>query len=119
VISLLPRALGGERERANGPKRINAHSPGACDHLLEDGRLSIEGISGTSAGAVRRRLAPGGQKARRRFDDFWKAASVGADLPPLQRGAQPPVLALAAGRWTDAGLAHRMVAHLSPYEVNA
>lgn len=64
---------------------------GVLDHLLADGRLQFEGISGTSAGAVNAilladGLARGGpQEARKRLADFWKAASVGGSLPALQR----------------------------------
>ena len=62
MIDLLARAFGGARGDENGPKRINlalqgggAHGAftwGVLEHLLEDGRLAVEGISGTSAGAV-------------------------------------------------------------------
>ncbi len=54
---------------------------GALDKLLEDGRLAIEGISGTSAGSMNAAvlafgLAKGGpEEARRRLHDFWKAIS--------------------------------------------
>ena len=61
------------------------------DHLLHDGRLTIDGISGTSAGAVNAVMLADGLKrggadeARKRLADFWKAASLGGDLPELQR----------------------------------
>lgn len=100
MISLLARALG-QRPSADHPKRINlalqgggaygAFTWGVLDHLLEDGRLSVEGISGTSAGAVNAvmladGLRRGGEaEARKRLDEFWRAASLGGDLPPLQR----------------------------------
>jgi NTE family protein len=64
---------------------------GVLDHLLTDGRLQFEGISGTSAGAVNAilladGLARGGpQEAQKRLADFWRAASVGGSLPTLQR----------------------------------
>jgi len=62
-VSFLSRAFGGDRpDRPREQKRINlalqgggAHGAftwGVLDHLLEDGRLGIEGLSGTSAGAV-------------------------------------------------------------------
>jgi NTE family protein len=73
------------------PKTINvalqgggAHGAfawGALDKLLEDGRLAIEGISGTSAGSMNAAvlafgLAKGGpEDARQRLHDFWKAIS--------------------------------------------
>jgi NTE family protein len=64
---------------------------GVLDYLLEDGRLSIEGISGASAGAmnavmVADGLARGGPDvARTRLADFWRAASIDGDLPMIQR----------------------------------
>lgn len=66
---------------------------GVLDHLLADGRLTIEGISGTSAGAINAvmladGLARGGpEEARKRLADFWRAASRDGNLTPLQRAA--------------------------------
>ncbi|MEI9804576.1 MAG: patatin-like phospholipase family protein [Pseudolabrys sp.] len=94
------------------PKRINlalqgggAHGAftwGVIDHLLEDGRLTVEGISGTSAGAVNAVMLADGLKrggpeeARKRLADFWRAASLGGELPAVQRRRdRPPVLAVA------------------------
>jgi NTE family protein len=65
---------------------------GVLDQLLADGRLTIEGISGTSAGALNAvmladGLARGGpQDARKHLADFWRAASYDGHLPDLQRG---------------------------------
>jgi NTE family protein len=65
---------------------------GVLDHLLGDERLAIEGISGTSAGALNavvlaHGLARGGPSdAQKRLADFWRAASFGGNLPDLQRG---------------------------------
>ena len=89
------------RARRSGPKRINlalqgggAHGAftwGVLDHLLGDGRLVIECISGASAGAVNAvmladGLARGGpDAARQRLADFWRAASIGGGLPGPQR----------------------------------
>jgi NTE family protein len=63
------------------------------DHLLDDGRVVIEGISGASAGAINAvmladGLARGGrEEARKRLADFWRAASLGGNLPEPQRAA--------------------------------
>jgi NTE family protein len=73
------------------PKRINvalqgggAHGAftwGVLDRLLEDDRIEIEAISGTSAGAmnavvVAEGVVEGGKpKARAQLTDFWKAVS--------------------------------------------
>src|ERR1700761_3052094 len=64
---------------------------GVLDHLLSDERIHIEGISGTSAGAVNAvmvadGLARGGRaEAQKRLADFWRAASSTGNLPVLQR----------------------------------
>ncbi|MEA2976249.1 MAG: hypothetical protein QOF19_1769 [Alphaproteobacteria bacterium] len=64
---------------------------GVLDQLLEDGRLTVDGISGASAGAVNAvmladGLARGGpDEARKRLADFWRRASFGGGLPDLQR----------------------------------
>jgi NTE family protein len=100
-VSFLSRAFGDKPNRPQGAKRINlalqgggAHGAftwGVLEHLLEDGRLHIEGISGTSAGAVNAVMVADGlrrggtEEARKRLADFWRAASLGGDLPPLQR----------------------------------
>lgn len=135
MISLLARALGGERHRANGPKRINlalqgggaygAFTWGVLDHLLEDGRLGVEGISGTSAGAVNAVMLAdglrrgGAEEARKRLDDFWKAASIGGDLPPIQRAILNrlfSLLPLEDGPTLDWLTAWSR--YLSPYDLN-
>ncbi|MEJ2435586.1 MAG: patatin-like phospholipase family protein, partial [Pseudolabrys sp.] len=74
---------GGKPDKPRGYKRFNlalqgggthgAFTWGVLDHLLEDGRLAIEGISGTSAGAVNAVMLAEG----------------------LRRGARPAVLAAA------------------------
>src|SRR5258708_8902869 len=64
---------------------------GVLDQLLEDGRLEIDGISGASAGAVNAVMLDDGlirggpQAARTRLAEFWRAVSVAAHLPDLQR----------------------------------
>ncbi len=111
---LLRRIVSGRRDRASAdPQSVDPPSPGSpkklinlalqgggahgaftwgvLDHLLADGRLQVEGISGTSAGAVNAvlladGLARGGpQEAQKRLAEFWRAASVGGSLPALQR----------------------------------
>src|SRR5260370_36956900 len=83
------------------PKKINlalqgggAHGAftwGVLDCLLEDGRLAIEGLSGTSAGALNAvicidGLARGGpQEARKRLGGFLRAVRIAGTLPPSQR----------------------------------
>ena len=95
-MNILSRALRRPKTPPpKGKKRINlalqgggAHGAftwGVLDELLQDGRIEIEGISGTSAGAINAvmvadGLARGGpEEARKRLADFWRAASLGGD----------------------------------------
>src|SRR5215469_10331007 len=99
LSSLLPgRAL--QKDAASKPKHINlalqgggAHGAftwGVLEQLLSDDRLAIEGISGTSAGAVNAvmladGLTRGGRdEAVKRLADFWRAVSSKGNLPALQ-----------------------------------
>jgi NTE family protein len=136
MIGFLARAFG--RGGQNGPrstKRVNlalqgggAHGAftwGVIEHLLEDGRLDIEGISGTSAGAVNAVMladglrSGGAAEARRRLADFWRAASLGGDLPPLQRAVIGRLFSLLPSEgpptldWLTA-----WSRYLSPYDLN-
>jgi NTE family protein len=80
------------------PKRVNlalqgggshgAYAWGIIDHFLEDGRIEIEGISGTSAGSANAvvyaygHMTGGVDGARRALADFWKGLSdSGAGFP--------------------------------------
>jgi NTE family protein len=72
------------------------------DRLLEEPWLRIDGISGTSAGAMNAAVlaaghAEGGAKgARAALDRFWRRVSRAAELSPLRRGPLDVLL----GRWT-------------------
>ncbi|WP_145105887.1 patatin-like phospholipase family protein [Cereibacter sediminicola] len=65
---------------------------GVLDRLLQDDRIEITGISGTSAGAMNAvvladGLASGGrQGARDALTRFWKEVSNAARFSPIQRG---------------------------------
>ena len=99
VMNIRSRAFGRTRRRSTPPTARSAstsrcraaartaRSPGACSTICcDDGRIEIEGISGTSAGAVNAvmladGLARGGpEEARKRLADFWRAASRDGDL---------------------------------------
>jgi NTE family protein len=119
----------------SGKKKINlalqgggAHGAftwGVIDHLLSDGRLTIEGISGASAGAVNAvmladGLARGGpEEARKRLADFWRATSIGGNLPPMQRSVVErlfsfmPLEGSPMQAWFGA-----LAGYLSPYDIN-
>jgi NTE family protein len=132
---VLRRAAARARVAAGGKKKINlalqgggAHGAftwGVLDRILDDGRLAIEGISGASAGAVNAvmladGLARGGpEEAKKRLADFWRAASLGGDLPPLQRAVVErlfsflPLEGSPVAAWFDA-----LARYLSPYDLN-
>jgi NTE family protein len=75
---------------------------GVLDRLLEEDWLSIEGISGTSAGAMNAAVladgyAAGGREgARAALDAFWHNVAEAARFSPFQRGPLDVLL----GRWT-------------------
>ena len=91
----------GDGRGGSSPKAINlalqgggAHGAftwGVLDRLLEDGRLVIDGISATSAGAmnaavVTQGLLEGGPAtARRDLEQFWRRVSLMAAASPLQQ----------------------------------
>jgi NTE family protein len=97
---------------------------GVLDHLLEDGRIAIAGVSGTSAGAVNAimladGLARGGpDEARRRLADFWRATSLGGELPRPQRAVVDRMLSLMPGPSPMQALVRGMSRYLSPYDFN-
>ncbi len=124
-----------QRQYAQATKRINlalqgggAHGAftwGVLEHILNDERLVIDGISGTSAGAVNAvmladGLARGGPaEAEKRLADFWRAVSSTGQLPPLQRAVMERLLSfmpLEGSRvqaWLDA-----LSRYFSPYDFN-
>ena len=98
---------------------------GVLDRLLEEPWLEIEGISGTSAGAMNAAVlidghAEGGSEgARAALEQFWGRVSHSARLSPFRRGP----LDILLGRWTlDSSpvfLAMDLAARLfSPYDLN-
>ena len=118
-----------DRRRINlalqGGGAHGAFTWGVVDHLLEDGRIHIAGVSGTSAGAMNAVMLAdglargGGEEARKRLAEFWRAASIGGDLPGAQRAVLDRVLALMP---MDASPVRFMVdtmsRMLSPYDLN-
>ena len=97
---------------------------GVLDHLLEDGRLEVVGVSGTSAGAVNAvmladGLARGGpEEARKRLADFWRAASMGGGLPGPQRAVLDRMLSFLPGSSPMQTFARGLSRYLSPYDLN-
>ena len=135
-MNLIARALGRNTPPNNGGKKhINlalqgggAHGAftwGVLDDLLHDGRIEIEGISGTSAGAVNAVMVADGllrggpEEARKRLAEFWRAASRDGDMSKLNRVVADrlfsliPIAVSPFKPWIDA-----MSRYLSPYDLN-
>jgi NTE family protein len=98
---------------------------GVLDRFLEEPWLKIDGVSGTSAGAMNAAvLVHGHQKggaagAREALKAFWQRVSDAARFSPFQRGPMDVLL----GRWTlDSSpiyVAMDLMSRLiSPYDVN-
>jgi NTE family protein len=98
---------------------------GVLDRLLEEPWLQIDGISGTSAGAMNAAVlvhgfARGGApQARAALEDFWRKVSHAALLSPFRRTPLDVLL----GRWTldnsPMFIAADMIARVfSPYDLN-
>lgn len=98
---------------------------GVLDRLLEEPWLHIDGISGTSAGAMNAAVlvdghAKGGAAgARTALESFWRRVSDAARFSPFRRGPIDVLL----GRWTlDSSLmyvAMDLMSRLwSPYDLN-
>lgn len=93
---------------------------GVLDALLEDGRFDIEGISGTSAGAMNAAilahgLASGGRDgARVALAGFWEAVAAASPFGGSDdTGAMAPALRLAL-QWTE----HLAPAQINPLDIN-
>jgi NTE family protein len=98
---------------------------GALERLIEEPWLRIDGVSGTSAGAMNAAAlidgfcAGGVEGARAAMEGFWRRVAAAARLSPLQRSPVDILL----GRWTldnspafvAMDLASRIV---SPYDLN-
>lgn len=98
---------------------------GVLDRVLEERSIRIEGISGTSAGAMNAAVladgyAEGGPDgARAALERFWRMISDFARFSPFQRGPMDILL----GRWTldnsPAFITMDLIARLiSPYDLN-
>ena len=98
---------------------------GVLDRLLEEEWLKVEGVSGTSAGAMNAAafisgyVSGGAQGARQSLELFWRRVSEAARYSPLQRSPMDVLL----GRWTlDSSpifIATDLISRLlSPYDLH-
>src|SRR5215469_2256031 len=118
-----------EKRRVNlalqGGGAHGAFTWGVLDRLLEDDRLAIEGISGTSAGAINAAvlaqgfLKGGAVGARAALDSFWHRLSEIGLFSPVHRGW----FERAMGTWNldaspSAVLVDELSRLVSPYQFN-
>jgi NTE family protein len=124
------------RGRTSNPRSLNlalqgggAHGAftwGVLDRLLEDDRIEIEGISGTSAGAMNAAIlaqgfvSGGKDGARKSLDKFWHRIAAYSSFGPMRRSAIQRIF----GNWNlDHSLGHiwldAVLRFLSPYQFNA
>jgi NTE family protein len=98
---------------------------GVLDRLLEEPWLRIDGVSGTSAGAMNAAALidgysrGGAEGARAAMETFWRKVAESARFSPLQRNPLDMLL----GRWTLDNSAGFLVVDLmsrlfSPYDLN-
>src|SRR6201984_2717319 len=93
---------------------------GVMDKFLEDGRIAIEGISGTSAGSMNAVVyaygkLKGDDGARQALHDFWKAISDSGQRFKLPR--MPWEIGIQAEHPLQT-LAKSMLSMFSPYQLN-
>ena len=90
-MTALPRAEKCVNLALQGGGAHGAFTWGVLDRLLEDGRLDIEAISGTSAGAMNAvavadgLVRDGPDGARATLEHFWRSISKRSAMSPIQR----------------------------------
>ena len=107
-----------------------AYAWGVIDRLLEDGRIKIEGLSGTSAGSMNAVVFAYGDMqngrggAREALYHFWKAVSeAGTVYSPLKQMPWEYLSSHLGNRWNqDGSVAYQMFDFMtrifSPYQFN-
>jgi NTE family protein len=118
------------QKRANlalqGGGAHGAFTWGVLDHLLEDGRLEIDGMSGASAGAVNAVMLADGlirggpEEARKRLADFWRAASIDGSLPNMSRHLmdQLSMASVPMKTWLNSMGRFLSPSHMNPLNIN-
>lgn len=98
---------------------------GVLDRFLEEKKLRIDGISGTSAGAMNAAVLAdgyskgGAQEAQKSLATFWKNVSNAALLSPLQRSPLDILLGQWSLDYSPYFIAMDMMSRLfSPYDLN-
>ncbi len=125
AFSRKPRGTKAVNLALQGGGAHGAFTWGVLDRLLEDERLTLDGISGTSAGAMNAVVLASGfeqggrEGARESLRNFWRAVSRDGRMNPIQRGVIDRFL----GNWSldhnPAFLALDVASRfLSPYDFN-
>jgi NTE family protein len=98
---------------------------GALDRLLEEPWLQIDGISGTSAGAMNAAVLVDGYAkdgpagARAALEKFWRSVSVAARTSPFRRGPLDVLLNRWSLDYSPAYVALDLMGRIfSPYDLN-
>ena len=98
---------------------------GVLDRLLEDGRLDIRAVSGTSAGAMNAVVLADGYKrggaegARELLAAFWKAVSEAASMSPIRRSMLDKLWGRYSLDYSPSYLYFENLSRVfSPYELN-
>jgi NTE family protein len=129
-MSIQPSPVGTERPKQlidlalQGGGAHGAFTWGVLDRLLEESWLTIEAISGTSAGAMNAAVMAaalgkaGSAGARQALEAFWRRVSEAASFSPLRRSPIDVLL----GRWSldhsPSYLAFDLMARVfSPYDL--
>jgi NTE family protein len=98
---------------------------GVLDRLLEESWLTIDGVSGTSAGAMNAAVMVSGyvhggaDGAKAALEDFWKRVSDESKFSPMQRGP----MEMLTGKWTLENspmynATEMLLRVFSPYDLN-
>ncbi len=98
---------------------------GVIDKILEDGRIEIDAISGTSAGAMNAVVLAAGlvrggpDRAREELATFWRTVSDDAKVSPIQRSLLDVLLSNWSLDYNPALAALEMLSRVaSPYQLN-
>ena len=98
---------------------------GVLDRLFEDGRLAVDGISGTSAGAMNAAVVAyglardGNEGARAALREFWTRVAAAARFSPIKPSPLDRWLSLGNMDFSPAWLAFDALSRvMSPYELN-
>ncbi len=97
---------------------------GVLDRLLEDGRISIDGICGTSAGAMNAivcawgHMQGGSERARASLADFWRKVSAAGERYSPVRNSPFDAFFNGAVRNSSYAMFDTLTRAFSPYQLN-